>query len=76
MVEEILRQKDVTYTNVIPDPESSFYRDFICELAGFLTTYIVDHEENMIGAPLVGVVQNQEDSLMNRLELGYAKYRH
>ena len=30
----------------------------------------------MIGAPLVGVVQNQEDSLMNRLELGYAKYRH
>lgn len=59
-----------------PCPESSFYRDFICEPAGFPTAYIVDHEENMIGAPLIGVVQNQEDSLMNRLELGYARYRH
>lgn len=69
MAEEILRQKGVTYTNVIPDPESSFYRDFICEIAGFPTTYIVDHEGNMIGAPLVGVVKNQEDTLMKRLEL-------
>ena len=70
MAKEILKGKGVTYTNVIPDPESSFYRDFICEMAGFPTTYIVDSEGNIIGAPLVGVVKNQEDALMKRLELG------
>lgn len=69
MAEKILKEKGVTYTNVIPDPESSFYRDFICEIAGFPTTYIVDSEGNIIGAPLVGVVKNQEDALMKRLEL-------
>lgn len=69
MAEKILKEKGVTYTNVIPAPESSFYRDFICEIAGFPTTYIVDREGNMIGAPLVGVVKNQEDALMKRLEL-------
>lgn len=70
MAGEILKEKGVTYTNVIPDPESSFYRDFICELDGFPTTYIVDHEGNMLGAPLIGVVKNQEDALMKRLRLG------
>lgn len=70
MAEKILKEKGVTYTNVIPDPDSSFYRDFICEIAGFPTTYIVDHEGNMIGAPLVGVVKNQEETLMKRLGLG------
>lgn len=70
MAEEILKEKDVTYTNVIPDPESSFYREFICEMDGFPTTYIVDSEGNMIGAPLIGVVKNQEDALMKRLGLG------
>lgn len=70
MAEKILKEKGVTYTNVIPDPESGFYWDFICEIAGFPTTYIVDSEGNMIGAPLVGVVKNQEDALMKRLGLG------
>lgn len=38
-------------------------------MAGFPTTYIVDREGNIIGVPLVGVVKNQEDTLMDRLEL-------
>lgn len=67
--EKILTEKGVTYTNIIPDPESDFYKDFICEMAGFPTTYIVDRDGNIIGAPLVGVVKNQEDTLMDRLEL-------
>lgn len=67
--EQILTEKGVTYTNIIPNPESDFYKDFICEMAGFPTTYIVDSDGNIIGAPLVGVVKNQEDTLMDRLEL-------
>ena len=67
--ERILREKGVTYTNIIPDPESDFYKDFICQINGFPTTYIVDSEGNIIGAPLAGVVKEQEDTLMKRLEL-------
>ncbi len=67
--EKILTEKGVTYTNIIPDPESEFYKNFICEIAGFPTTYIVDREGNIIGAPLIGVVKNQEDTLLDRLEL-------
>lgn len=67
--ERILREKGVTYTNIIPDPESDFYKDFICQVNGFPTTYIVDSEGNIIGAPLAGVVKEQEDTLMKRLEL-------
>ena len=67
--EKILTEKGVTYTNTITDPESEFYKNFICEIAGFPTTYIVDREGNIIGAPLAGVVKNQEDTLLDRLEL-------
>lgn len=66
--EEILKEKGVTYTNIIPDIESSFYKDFIRDITGFPITYIVDSEGNMIGAPLIGVVKNQEDTLMKRLD--------
>lgn len=66
----ILKEKGVTYTNLIPNIESSFYKDFICgEITGYPTTYIVDSEGNIIGAPLIGVVKNQEDKLMKRLEM-------
>lgn len=66
----ILTQKGVTYTNLIPNIESSFYKDFISgELTGYPTTFIVDREGNIIGAPLIGVVKNQEDTLMRRLEI-------
>lgn len=67
--ERILTEKGVTYTNIIPDPESDFYKEFICKIAGFPMTYIVDHDGNIVGAPLVGVVKNQEDVLLDRLEL-------
>ncbi|ABX40586.1 TlpA disulfide reductase family protein [Lachnoclostridium phytofermentans] len=66
--EKILKEKGVTFTNIIPDINSSFYKDFICEITGFPITYIVDSEGNMIGAPLIGVVKKQEDTLMKRLD--------
>ena len=66
--EAILKEKGVTYTNIIPDIESSFYKDFIGEITGYPITYIVDSNGNMVGAPLIGVVKNQEDKLMKRLD--------
>lgn len=66
--ENILKEKGVTFTNIIPDIESDFYKDFICEIMGFPMTYLVDSEGNIIGAPLVGVVKNQEEKLMERIE--------
>ncbi len=66
--ETILKEKGVTYSNLIPDNKSSFYTDFICDITGYPTTYIVDSVGNMIGAPLTGVVKKQEDNLMKRLD--------
>lgn len=66
--ENILKEKGVTFTNIIPDIESDFYKDFICEIMGFPMTYLVDSKGNIIGAPLVGVVKNQEEKLMERIE--------
>lgn len=66
--ETILKEKGVTYTNIIPDIESSFYKDFISEITGYPITYIVDSNGNMVGAPLIGVVKNQENKLMKRLD--------
>lgn len=65
--EEILKEKGVTYPNVIPDSTSDFYQDFIGDITGYPITYLVDSQGNMIGAPLIGVVKNQEDTLMKRL---------
>lgn len=66
--ETILKEKGVTYPNLIPDNASSFYQDFIGEISGYPMTYIVDSEGNMVGAPLVGVVKKQEENLMKRLD--------
>lgn len=66
--EEILKEKSVTYQNIIPHVESAFYKDFIGNITGYPITYLVDGEGNMVGAPLVGVVKNQEDALMKRLD--------
>lgn len=65
--EEILKEKGVTYQNIIPDIDSEFYTDFIRNISGYPITYLVDSEGNMVGAPLIGVLKNQEDVLMNRL---------
>ncbi|MGL5346839.1 MAG: TlpA family protein disulfide reductase [Peptostreptococcaceae bacterium] len=66
--EKILKEKGVTYTNIIPDKDSSFYKDFIGDISGYPITYIVDSEGNMVGAPIIGVVKNQEEKLMKRLD--------
>lgn len=66
--EKILREKGVTYTNLIPDIKSDFYNEFIGSITGYPITYIVDRDGNMVGAPLVGVVANQEEKLMKRID--------
>lgn len=66
--QNILAEKGVTYVNLSPDPESSFYKDFISELSGYPTTYIVDSEGNIVGASIIGNVKKQEDTLSSRVE--------
>lgn len=65
--DEILKEKGVTYQNIIPDVKSEFYKDFIGNISGYPITYLVDSDGNIVGAPLIGVLKNQEDMLMNRL---------
>lgn len=65
----ILKEKGVTYTNIIPDVNSDFYKDFISQITGYPTTYIVDSHGNIIGAPIIGIIKNQENTLMKRLDL-------
>ena len=66
---EILREKGVTYTNISPDPEGGFYKDFIADIFTYTTTYIVDSEGNIVGADIVGNVKNQLDTVEARLDL-------
>ena len=66
--QNILAEKGVTYTNLSPDPDNSLYLDFISQLAGYPTTYVVDREGNVVGAPIIGNVKAQEDTLNARLE--------
>lgn len=67
--ERILQEKGVTFTNLVIDPHSDFYRDFINNITGYPTTYLVDRQGNTVGAPLIGAVKNQEDKLMKRLAM-------
>ncbi|MBS5450073.1 MAG: TlpA family protein disulfide reductase [Coriobacteriia bacterium] len=66
---EILRGKGVTYRNVSPDPENDFYKDFIAGLFTYPTTYIVDGEGNIVGAPISGNVKDQFDTVQKRIDL-------
>ena len=66
---EILAGKGVSYINISPSPENSFYKDFVADIFTFPTTYIVDREGNMIGAPLAGNVKGHLDAVESRLEL-------
>lgn len=66
---EILAEKGVTYSNISPDPDKNLYKDFISELTGYPTTYVIDSEGNAIGAPLVGNVKHQSDMLQKRLDM-------
>ena len=65
----ILKEKGVTYVNVSPDPEGAFYQDFISQVFTYPSTYIVDSEGNIIGAPITGNVKKQIDAVNERLEL-------
>lgn len=65
---EILAEKGVTYQNLSPGPDGDFYKDFVSQLAGYPTTYVVDSEGNIIGAPIIGNVKKQEDTLNQRIE--------
>ena len=65
---EILSAKGVTYCNISPDPDNELYKDFISEIGGYPTTYVVDKEGNIIGATIIGVVEGQEDTLNKRIE--------
>ena len=67
--QNILKEKGVTYVNISPDPEGEFYKDFVSEIFSYPTTYIVDGEGNIIGAPIVGNVKKQIDTVNERLEL-------
>lgn len=66
---EILAKKGVTYVNIAPDPEGAFYQDFISQVFTYPTTYIVDSEGNIIGAPIAGNVKEQLDTVNERLAL-------
>lgn len=65
---KILEEKGVTYRNISPNPDGTFYKDFISELTGYPTTYLVDGEGNIIGAPIIGNVKKQEETLKQRIE--------
>ena len=67
--QEILEEKGVTYVNLSPDPEGDFYQDFVSEIFTYPTTYIVDSEGNMVGAPISGNVKDQLDTVNQRLDL-------
>lgn len=67
--QEILSEKGVTYVNISPNPENDFYKNFVSQIFGYPTTYIVDSEGNIIGAPIVGNVKSQMDTVEERLDL-------
>lgn len=66
---DILNSKAVTYPNLSPDIDSDFYKDFIRDISGYPITYIVDAEGQIVGAPIIGNVKNQEEALKQRLDL-------
>ena len=68
LARSILQEKGVTYQNISPDPEQDFYKNFISDIAGYPTTYVVDSDGNIIGAPLVGNVKDQMDTLQSRID--------
>lgn len=67
--QNILKEKGVTYVNISPDPEGAFYQDFISQVFTYPSTYIVDSEGNIIGAPITGNVKKQIDTVNERLKL-------
>lgn len=65
---KILAEKGVTYPNLVPDPESEFYKDFVAEIFSYPSSFVVDSEGNLIGASFYDV-PNQLPLLEERLEM-------
>lgn len=65
--EKILASKGVSYTNYIPIPDSEFESDFLSEIMAYPTTFLVNREGNIIGAPIVGVVSGQQEQFLKRV---------
>lgn len=68
LAQSILKEKGVTYQNIVPDPENDFYKEFVGEITGYPTTYVVDGGGNIVGAPLIGNVKEQMDTLQSRID--------
>lgn len=64
---KILKEKEVTYQNISPDVENSFYKKFISELSTYPVTYIVDQEGTILGAPIYGNVKKQLETVKERI---------
>lgn len=65
---EILKEKQVTYPNISPDPGKTFYKEFISNLSSYPVTYVVDREGNIVGAPIYGNVKKQLETIQLRIE--------
>ncbi len=68
LARKILAEKGVSYRNISPDLDNDFYKEFISDITGYPTTFIVDSEGNIIGAPLIGNVKEQVESIQKRIE--------
>ncbi len=65
---KILTEKGVTFQNIFPTRRKHFIRISISEILGYPTTYVVDKEGNIIGAPIIGNLENQMDVLQKRID--------
>lgn len=61
-------EKGVTYPNLVPNPESEFYQNFVEEIFSYPTSFVVDSEDNLIGVPFYDV-PNQLSLLDERLQM-------
>lgn len=64
----ILKEKKVSYQNISPNPKNSFYKEFVSKLSSYPVTYIIDHEGNIVGAPIYGNVKKQIGTVEDRIE--------
>lgn len=66
---EVISKKGVTYTNISPKLGSSFKDDFITTIAGYPYTILVDKEGNIRGAGIMGMVEDKEENMLNRIDV-------
>lgn len=68
VAKKILIEKKVTYQNISPKPEQTFYKNFVSKLSSYPVTYIIDNEGNIVGAPIYGNVKKQLETIHSRIE--------